>query len=444
MNRGISTIAYTMRTVANVPWRIVVFLYLLLAYFSSAHASGIEAADFQVTMELEFDLEPGTVAKLPVDADLVRYSQRFPDDLRIFDADGNAWPFFLHMEEVSSEAWVEASWQNPVWVSGENAGDVFECEVIVPSGDAGPLLHNGMEILTTGENYFRRVELGLSEREGANFAWGYLVADDSSTTHSRIEYASSNFRHIRMRIHSSASNSRERFQLIAVRLRRVRDEPQRTDWQNLPYTRIDPDVSEQGEGHQVWMMDLGQSALPVERIRFEVEDPGFERNVRWYGRDATGQRWQWLGSDTLYRKPGARKLQMESLQRPNAYRFLKITEHHQDDAPLEVTKIDLGTRQRWLVFEVGSDLPAQLCVGHTSLRGANFDLKKRVTPDQIGNAPVVQVSAHVELREPSIWKRYDHLFVIGVTALAVGVVLWVIVGMMRRVGGVETNRDEDG
>lgn len=441
MTRGISDRTITMRLAATAAWKRIIFLCLMLACFRSADASGIEAADFLATMEIESDLESGTIAKLPLDANLLRYSERFPDDLRILDADGNAWPFFIHVEEYSKETWVEASWQNPVWVSVENAGDVFECEVLVPSGDAGAMLHNGMEILTTGENYFRRVELGLPEREGANFAWGYLIAEDPSTTHSRIDYTSSDFRHIRVRIHSSASNSREHFELIAVRLRRVQDEPQRTDWINLPYTRSDANISEQGEGHQVWLMDLGQSALPVERMRFEVEEPGFERNMRWYGRDADGQRWQWLGSDTLYRKPGTRKLEIESLQRATAFRFLKITEHHQDDAPLDVTRIDLGTRQRWLVFEVGSDLPAQLCVGHTSLRRANFDLSKRVTPDQIGNAPVVQVSEHVEEREASIWERYDHLFVIGVTALAVGVVLWVIVGMMRRVGSVDTNRE---
>ena len=128
---------------------------------------------FELMRPIEGSFNAGQRGKLVVTDDLFGQCRSYPNDVRIFGADGTQWPFFMHVPKQTTETGkLTPEIINRSFVEGSEP--YLQVDLLVPQSNGKAPIHNRLELITSGRHYVRRVEVFSGEPAG-RMATGYLI-----------------------------------------------------------------------------------------------------------------------------------------------------------------------------------------------------------------------------------------------------------------------------
>jgi Protein of unknown function (DUF3999) len=351
------------------------------AMFTSAFADS-NAPDawrawrYSRAIELPVDVaNPSAAARIEIPFDLYRHSEHDLSDLRIIDENGAETPFLFYGPQF----------QPPI----ENRAATLREQSFLPNEytqlviDLGPMtvFHNGVEIRTSETNFINWVEIAVSDD-----AKTWRIVKDRAPISSfvreniagsrLVRYPDTNARYIRERIFEPA----HRFPVSSASVLFVQ-EPKETPQETLPIAlQLDLKAAKNSTR---WMMDLGQSNIPVDGVRFATTQPQFFRIVRLQSSD-DNENWVEYCDGEVYRYKQAEK-QTESLQvtTPFVYwkpRYWRIEILNANDAPLTGVSATLLATPRVLLFYPQPGHAYRIIYGNASAKQPTYDLARTFDP----------------------------------------------------------------
>lgn len=390
---------------------------------------------FQWRKMIEHPVESGTLYRIRTTPDVFDACPSFPADVRLFDAQGRAWPFFL---------WAPAGREEVRQVPAEllNAGQVeqparyLRQDLRVRSSRAGGArpIHDRVVIRMSGETFFRRVEV-LGSETGETWialAEGYLVAQGRDGADNRtISYPASDFPLVQVRIHPDARNTSEPMALREISLARLLSET--GERETLPLEWTVPSA-EQRKDTQVLLADAGARNRPLIRIGIEAGEGDYARPVRVHGRNAPTNDWRWVAEGGVHRIGAHMRDTVEV--RGAAYRYWKIELLQGEDAPLAIRRLRAEAVPQDLVFEArgGPETRPALYFGTSRFGLPRFDLQQRTPAEARATAPIVELGRRHANPERVVHglSRYGRVFGLAAVALVSLLVIAVIAHMIRR------------
>jgi hypothetical protein len=349
-----------------------------------------------------------------------------PDrDLRLFDAEGQAWPFFLWAEPGRpSEEALPAVRRNEIDQLGARQ---FELRLDGPV-DRG---HDRIRIEFADAEYMRHVEIFGREREEDE--WGRLgggfvvrIPRAPPLREDVIEYAPSTFRHLRIRIHPDLRRPGEEVPPAQARVVRAAGLP--APRMHTVFAVVPPGPDERADGpggRQVVFFDAGHD-LPFEEI--EVRAGGaYARDVTLYSRPAGTNLWSWAGHGRIVRHADAEFARIPVAGR--RARYWKAEIERGDDEPLDRVTAAGYSPVRWMVFEAKSAGPVHAYFGAQTGAAPRFDLERRTArPAQAEVVTLGPRAANAAFQPARPLPRWIIPAGIGLASL---LVLGVIVRMAR-------------
>ena len=385
---------------------------------------------FDSTQKINGIFEMGQQGRLRVNGALFDQSHDFPNDLRIIDNNGTQWPFFLHIpQETQDKETLVPNILNRSFVSGDES--YLQFDLVLPTAKDTNGRHNQIELITSGEDYVRRVEIYTGNPPAGLMATGYLIdfPRQRNARNQIIRYPDSDTSRLHIRIYSNALDANETFDIIASNFH-YRTLPVQADREIVGFQELDVPESEKNDNAQTHILDLKYINRPVEFITFKTSRTSFARSVAVYGRNTLLDSWIWEGGGTIYSLENDHEIEIEL---EAASRFLKVQIFHYDDTPLPLEALELAALPRSLVFEAASAGEAELCFGSLKTEAPRYDLIQRI--DQKTIPQLVTYSTQQTITktktETQPWCNHPKLF----SGLAVGfvslLVLWVITRMFR-------------
>ena len=422
---------------------IAVASFLLIGCLLSANAAS-EKLDAKLAMSQGIDgvFRPGQRGKLLVPDTVFDRCYNFPQDVRILATDGTQWPFFLYIPYPKTiDRTVEAEIINHSFVKGNNP--YYQADIVIPKVEGETLIHNQMEISTTGRNFIRQVKLYSNEgdRPQALMTTGYLVNDSRhrNAENRVVRYPKSDFSRLHIRIYTNARDNSETFALDKISI--TYSAYLESEQAQIDYTQIEVPDSEIDDNAQTLMFDTQARNRPVESMVFDVANQSYHRSVSIYGRNEIHEPWDWVGGGIIH----AWDNDVENTIKFSAKcRFLKVNVFHHDDLPLDINSVTLEAMPRYFVFEAATEGRANLHYGNPTVGRPRYDLRHRLTDETIEQLSEYQTLAvlHEETSGVFFWKRYSKP--LGALAVAVVslLVLWVIFSMMRHMRDTEGESEE--
>ena len=356
-------------------------------------------------------------------------ARSFPNDVRLFDADGTQWPCFLHIpkESVTSES-VGLAILNTAWVDGH--APYLQFDILIPKVNGAVPVHNRIELRTTGSDFVRRVEIFKDSASGGHMASGYLLEFPSrNDAHNRvIRYPDADVGRLHIRIYPNAQAAGETFDISDAHLQHRTETT--VEYEAVPYTELEVEDREQTEGAQTRILDIGDEHRPVEQIRFAVADASYARCISVYGRNDEHEPWSRVGGGEIHLLQEDRN---DTIRIQARARFLKLVIYHYDDQPLDLQSVELEAVPRYLVFEAQSARPASLYYRAWDMTAPRFDLKSRMNNVDTKTLPLVALenAQPNELVKSNPFRKHGRLLA-GVAVGAVSLlVVWIILGMLR-------------
>jgi hypothetical protein len=293
-------------------------------------------------------------------------------DLRLYDAGGRTVPYALRVRRAQDE-------RQPLHAREFNRATNPDrsVELRLDLGEPPPE-HDGVEVVTRGEDFRRRLEV-----EGSDDAktWSklldkaYLVhfrADDKTVDVRQAPYPPCRFRYLRLRVFPDSGlpdDAPAVTSATALHTVRVAGE-EVTAPANLGARQ--PDPGDGGPG-SVWPIDFGGDAVPVERLTFDVADKEFVRPFRLEVLDAEGNR-QLVTSGQWQRTLGDEKPLEITFPEVTARRLrLVVTDFR--NQPLDVRSVAYSAPARQVVFEPKPELtqPLRLYFGNPNAGAPHYD-----------------------------------------------------------------------
>ncbi len=401
----------------------------MLALPSMLRADNLRAR-FELERPLEGNFGAGQLGRVTIADDVFGQARDFPNDVRIIGRDGTPWPFFLYVPCRTGEARViDLKILNRTWVEGP--APYLQFEVAIPEVDGKPPVHNQLELVTTGSEFVRRVDILSVDPPQGRMASGYLIefSNRQDARNRIVRYPDTDRPRLQVRIYPNARSAGETFEISKVCLRRqTENEPER---EPVRFVELPVDGRDRNEHAQTRILDVGQTGRPVEFITFAIGNTAYTRCVSIYGRNKDLEAWQWVGGGEIHALEDDRN---DRVRLHAACRFLKVQIFHYDDLPLELRAIRLEAVPRYLVFEAATAGGASLCFRGWDINAPRYDLPSRIDKDRLDNLPV---AATLDTRPNAIakihpWRRYSKLLA-GMAVGAVSLlVVWIIVGMIRR------------
>lgn len=409
--------------------RAIIGFAMLLAAAPIAGADNLQAR-FELERPLAGTFEVGQRGRVVIADDVFGQSRNFPNDVRIFGSDGIQWPCFLHVPvgKVDTTS-VGLNILNSAWVDG--AEPYLQFDVVVPEVGGKTPVHNRLELITTGSEFVRRVEIYTGDEKAGSMASGYLIEfpQRRDARNRTIRYPDSDINRLHVRIYPNAQAANEKFGISRAYLHhRIEKEAER---EPVRFIELPVDGRDRDEDAQTQVIDIRQTDRPVEFITFAVDNLSYARCVSVYGRNDEREEWRWVGGGEIHALPGDRN---DTILVNARCRFLKIQVYHYDDQPLEISEIRLEAIPRYLVFEAASDRTASLYYRGWDIARSRYDLQSRIGKAELETLPVVGM---LEARPNAMaraqpWRKYSKLLA-GVAVGAVSLlVIWIIVGMLRQ------------
>ncbi|MCF7848778.1 MAG: hypothetical protein K9M45_08015 [Kiritimatiellales bacterium] len=396
------------------------------------------ASRFELCREMEGDFKAGQVGRLRVPGDVFDRCRAFPNDLRILDAAGKQWPFYLFIPKdntVSKELVPEIL--NASFVEGKER--YWQFDLRIPEVDGKVPVHNRLELISSGGDYVRRVEVFTAAAPRGHMASGYLIhfSRHRKASSRTIRYPVSDAARLHVRVYANAKDADEKFSVTGAKIyHRSVIEAER---EMVVFTEAKLSGRDKDKNAQTLLLDTGFENRPVEFVTFDVENTTFARSVSIQGRNRGNEPWQWVGGGEIHRF----KDEAETTVKFHAKtRYLKIDLFHYDDQPLTVHGVTLEAAPRHLVFEAAGAGPAALCFRAWDMKPPRYDLKGRLAQQAAATAPGFQTleTKPNQLVKTHPWRKYSKLL----GALAVGgvslLVIWIIVSMLKQqklMGGKE-------
>jgi hypothetical protein len=410
----------------------LIVILLTIASVLVAHAKDNLPSRFELSRDLEGSFTAGQRGRLRVTDDMFGQSRNFPKDLRIFDTEGAQWPFFLEIPKATDETReLIPEILNRSFVAGDEP--YLQFDLVVPVVEGKVPVHNRMELVTSGHNFVRRVEVYTATPNSpkGRMAAGYLIdfSRQRNAKNQVIRYPDSDAGRLRVRIYSNAQAVDEPFQLRSARLhfRAVKE----VEREVVRFVNLEVPEREQEKEAQTYLYDLTETGRPVEFMTFEVENKSFARCVSMFGRNNDHEPWKWVGGGEIHSLPGDEDTTIK-VHAKN--RFLKVHIFHYDDQPLTLKSIQLEAVPRVLVFEAAADGQAAVYFRAWDIQSPRYDLKGRVDKAEIAKLPLIELAEMTPntLAKTQAWRKYSKLLgglaVAGVSLL----VVWVIVSMLRQ------------
>lgn len=206
-------------------------------------------------------------------------------DLRLADARGVRIPYVKRELRPRSER-IEVPIERRFDEGTNETRRSTEFKLVL--GDPGPDGHNAIDIVTSGMNFRRKVEvLGFDSskfQDGLLFAEGHLVRyeldDGRKLDLHEIRYDAKRFRYLQVRVYADPSGADKGFPKVeAVKVRRSILIPGTyMDWTPASLSPADLVRTERGPG-TAWFIDFGEKT-PCERLRFTAAGEEVERPMR--------------------------------------------------------------------------------------------------------------------------------------------------------------------
>jgi len=351
-------------------------LLSVLVFFSSDSMAESRHA-FEWMRTIEGESAAGEIVRIEIPPDVYARAYHFPRDLRILDADGRQWPFFIE-QPPSQPAYqnVAATQINHTWIDDPNGYLRVDFHIHRTPTDQSRPVHNQVLLKSSGSDFIRRVEILGSEDQQtwALLGKGYLIEVNQPRhlVEDVIQYSESDYPHVQIRIYPNARNALETFSLnrAELRTRRERDIPTR----DLPHQLLEVPRSEQKSDAQVLLLDLGFEKQPVEFLKLRAGGGDYVRRAVVYLRNDSSEPWRYAGAGDVHRVGLSIK---DRVSISGTGRFLKCELYHYDDAPLRVDEIAVASSRTFLVVESqGGNLPV-LYYGNPHADAPRYDLASR-------------------------------------------------------------------
>jgi hypothetical protein len=324
----------------------------------------------------DFVLTPGVLDK----------AQRDQADLRLFDAGGRTVPYALRVRRARDEQQQLSARQFNRATNPDRS-----VELRLDLGERPPE-HNGVEVVTRGEDFRRRLEVEGSDDgqswskllDKANLVL-FRVGDKTVDIH-QAAYPPSRFRYLRLRVYPDRGLPDDAPVVTsAAALHTVRVAGEDV---TLP-AHLGPRQADPGDGGpgSVWPIDFGGDAVPVERLTFDVGDREFVRPFRLEVLDDEGNR-EVLTSGQWQRTLGE--------DRPLEIRFTELTARRLRlivtdfrNAPLDLRSVTYSAPAREVVFEPKPELaqPLRLYFGNPRAGAPHYDFAAALPTTTLNPAP---------------------------------------------------------
>ena len=390
---------------------------------------------FTWTQALEGERTAGALYRLRAVPELFDGSVAFGQDLRIIDAEGRQWPWYIWKPSGSSSfKALPIRTLNKIRVEVDYPYLRVDLHVGEDAAPGKRPRHNRIMIDTAGQNFIRRVEVfGSEDRESwGRLSEGYLIdhRQPSRIRNTTVHYPESDMPYLQLRIHPNARDSDESIELQSVKMGRNVSVP--GEWQEVALTPLEVPEAERVDGARVYLFDTGANRQPVERLTVDVADEEYARPLLVFGRHSATNDWRVVHRGEIHRL-GTRKSNTVKLGTVN-FRQLKIALYHYDDAPLEVSGFRAEAVPRYLVFEAKDGPSPALYYGSEHVRAPRFDLKSRRGPRDAARAAVVTAGPRVS--NPAFKVRNIDRLMPWIAGIAVALVslllIWVIAGMLKK------------
>jgi uncharacterized protein DUF3999 len=314
-------------------------------------------------------------ARIDIPFDLYSHSEHDLSDVRIIDDNGAETPFLVYGPPFQPPI------ENRTATLGERSFLPNQYTQLVIDLGPGNGFHNGIEIRTSQTNFINWVEIAVSDD-----ARTWRIVKDRAPISSfvseniagsrLVRYPDTNARYIRERIFEPA----HQFPVSSVAVSFSR-EPKATPQETLPVVlEIDPKAPKTSTR---WTVDLGQSRIPVDGVRFATSQSQFFRVVRLQSSN-DNENWVEYCDGEIYRYRQGEK-QAESLQvtTPFVYwkpRYWRIEILNASDAPLAGVTPTLLATPRALLFFPQPGHVYRILYGNDTARQPTYDLARTFDP----------------------------------------------------------------
>jgi Protein of unknown function (DUF3999) len=333
---------------------------------------------------------PSLPARIDIPFDLYDHSEHDLSDVRIIDDSGVETPYLFYGPGIQPPVETRTA------TLGEQSFLPNEYTQLVIDLGPGTAFHNGVEIRTPQTNFINWVEIAVSDD-----ARTWRIVKDRAPISSfvneniagsrLVRYPDTNARYIRERIFEPA----HKFPVSSVAVSFSR-EPKATPQETLPITlEIDPKASKTSTR---WTVDLGQSKMPVDGVRFTTSQPQFFRVVRLQSSD-DNENWVEYCDGEIYRYKQGEK-QAESLQvtTPFVYwkpRYWRIEILNANDAPLAGVTATLLATPRALLFFPQPSRTYRILYGNDRATQPKYDLARTFDPHAWPEAGAATLASEV-------------------------------------------------
>ena len=318
---------------------------------------------------------PSSPARIDIPFDLYSHSEHDLSDVRIIDESGAETPFLFYGPHFQPPI------ENRTATLGERSFLPNQYTQLIIDLGPGTGFHNAVEIRTPQTNFINWVEIAVSDdaktwrivKERAPIS--SFQAENIAGSR-LVRYPDTNARYVRERIFEPAHP----FPVSSVAVSFSR-EPKAMPQQTLPVTlEIDPKAPKSSTR---WTVDLGQSKIPVDGVRFATTQPQFFRIVRLQSSD-DNENWVDYCAGEIYRYKQGEK-QAESLQvtTPFVYwkpRYWRIEILNANDAPLAGVTATLLATPRALLFFPQPGHAYRILYGNDTAKQPTYDLARTFDP----------------------------------------------------------------
>lgn len=347
-------------------------------------------------------------------------------DLRVFDQNGGAWPFFVYADEGGTSDLVL-----PATRTNDRGEDSSLREFDLTLNADATNGHDRIRIEFGGQDYMRRVE--IFGRENDQDAWGRLgsgfavrIPRAPPVREDVISYARSTFRHLRIRVHADPRRPGEVLESPAASVIRRSGKAAPEDTLDLGTGR--GAASSGGKSVQAVEFEAPY-ATPLRGVSLTAGG-AYARDVAISARNHPTNAWQWVGGGRITHVTS--DWSRVSIYETTA-RYWRVEIQNGDDPPLQALHATGWMTRRWLMIEPRSSLSAALYYGSRDTRAPQYDFVRRMN----GGASGPELSLGERVENPAFdaawgalpaWSRW---LAPGGVALASLIVLVVILRMAR-------------
>ena len=425
-------------------WRIIGLLVLLVAVVVASNPM-LALADFSVsdwqyvkTITLPTDLGEAMLAEVVVDSQVFARANKGLGDLRIVRDGEEEVPYQLAITRGGSR-------RTPHNVRIQDLGHLpgRHTELVIDLGQPG-LLHNEVEIFTTSKNFRRKVvlessndgERWLTVSQGVEIYDFTVAKRNFNARNTVVQYTESTARYLRVRILNDGEAPLAITGASAASL--VEEEPLRTEY---PAQIIDRGEDSTREISSL-TVDLATTGLPTDRLTLGIGETNFHRRVTLEG-SLDGESWRAIsgsGEVYAYQTPKFTGSNLMVDYPEVTYRYLRLSIHNQDDAPLAVDGVTASGLRRRLIFQAAPEATYGLYYGNTLARQPSYDLERFLPYLETSNLPGAELgeqqnNPQFALPELPVSERFPWLITLGVAAVAAvaGLLLFGVLRQAKKV-----------